>query len=90
MKENVVAKILRVIGYLVAVCGVLAGIHLYNTSENLVFIAVAVAIGSFVVCMLFVGFAEVIFLLEEGIYKQDEIIRKQNQILVENHRDDLM
>ncbi len=81
MKENGVGKTLRIIGILVAVCGILVGAYLYATSENLLLISIAVVIGSFISGMLFIGFAEVIFLLQDSVNVQEKILSKEDKIL---------
>ena len=76
-KDNQIAKILQIIGIAAMVIGVFAGI-LYATSEGLEllgplrgFLGFTVFVNGVIVGIIFLGFAEVIKLLQ-GIYNQGE------------------
>ena len=73
MEENSVAKILRTIGIVEAVCGVILFLVLMG-DEDTIYLAVAIAITSFVTCVSFYGFAEIIALLQKSTYNQSLIL----------------
>lgn len=75
MRENSVAKAIRIIGIVEAVCGVIAGVAIMSDGDYFVAIGIALAVTSFITCMLLVGFAEVITLLQNNVDKQEEIIK---------------
>ena len=74
MKENGVAKTLHSIGIVEVVCGVILGLIVLATGEDFAWAGVAIAITSFITCMVFVGFAEIISLLQKNVDKQEEIL----------------
>lgn len=74
MNENGVAKTLRSIGIIEAICGVILGFIVLANGDDFGWIGIAIAITSFIICMLFVGFAEVISLLQKNVNKQDEVL----------------
>ncbi len=74
MNENGVAKTLRVIGIVEVVCGVILGLVVLATGDDFAWVGIAIAITSFITCMLFVGFAEVITLLQKSVDKQNEVL----------------
>lgn len=74
MNENGVAKTLRIIGIIEAICGVILGFIVLANGDDFGWIGIAIAITSFITCMLFVGFAEVISLLQKNVNKQDEVL----------------
>ena len=74
MNENGVAKTLRIIGIVEAVCGVILGLVVLITGDEFAWVGIAIAITSFITCMLFVGFAEVISLLQKSVDKQDKVL----------------
>ena len=74
MNENGVAKTLRIIGIVEAVCGVILGLVVLTTGDDFAWAGIAIVITSFITCMLFVGFAEVISLLQKNVNKQDEVL----------------
>lgn len=74
MNENGVAKTLRVIGIVEVVCGVILGLVVLATGDDFAWAGIAIAITSFITCMLFVGFAEVITLLQKSVDKQNEVL----------------
>ena len=74
MNENGVAKTLRIIGIVEAICGVILGFIVLANGDDFAWVGIAVAITSFITCMLFVGFAEVISLLQKNVNKQNEVL----------------
>ena len=74
MNENGVAKTLRIIGIIEAICGVILGFIVLANGDDFAWVGIAIAITSFITCMLFVGFAEVISLLQKNVNKQDEVL----------------
>lgn len=74
MKQNGIAKTLRIIGIVEAVCGVILGLVVLTTGDDFSWVGIAIAITSFITCMLFVGFAEIISLLQKNVNKQDEVL----------------
>lgn len=75
MTENSVAKTIRTIGIIEGICGVIAGVIVLTAGDYFVAIGIGVAVTSFITCMLLVGFAEVITLLQKNVDKQEEIIK---------------
>ena len=78
MPQNDVAKTLRIIGIVEAICGVILGLIIMASGEGSVGvgIGVAVMVTSFITCMIFVGFAEVINLLQKNADIQEEIFNR--------------
>lgn len=74
MTENGVAKALRVIGIVEVICGIILGIIIASVDEDFIFVGVIIMIVSFITCMMFVGFAEIIKLLQKNADKQDAIL----------------
>ena len=74
MAENGVAKTLRIIGIVEVICGVILGIVVLADGGDFAWIGIAVMITSFITCMMFVGFAEIIKLLQKNADKQDAIL----------------
>ncbi len=78
MSENAVAKTLRVIGVVIVICGIILGTIVMV--ENVFLLGLAIMISSFITCMLFVGFGEIIELLQNIFEKQDRAIAAINAI----------
>ena len=74
MTENIIAKTLRIIGIVEVVCGVIAGLFILAAGGDLRWVGIAIMISSFITCMLFVGFGEVINLLQESVDRQNAIL----------------
>lgn len=74
MTENKVARTLRIIGIVEAVCGVIVGIFILAAGDDFNWVGIAVMITSFITCMLFVGFGEIINLLQKNADKQDALL----------------
>jgi uncharacterized membrane protein YkgB len=72
--ENGVAKTLRIIGVVEIICGIILGIIIASVDEDFIFVGVIITIVSFITCMMFVGFAEIIKLLQKNADKQDAIL----------------
>lgn len=74
MKENGVAKTLQTIGIIEGICGVILGLVILMTGDDFAWAGIVIAITSFITCMVFVGFAEVITLLQKNVDKQNEVL----------------
>lgn len=74
MKDNSIAKALQIIGIIVAMCGVIIGFITLTGGEEFSWIGVVEIIASFITCMVFMGFAEIIDLLQKNSDKQDELL----------------
>lgn len=74
MKENGVAKTLQIIGVVELICGVIAGFIMLADGGDFRWVGIAVMICSFITCMMFVGFAEIIDLLQKNINRQDDLL----------------
>lgn len=74
MKENGIAKALQIIGWLEAFAALIVTIFV-DTEELLgISLGPAIIVSSFITCMIFQGFAEIIDLLYLNGKKQDTII----------------
>ena len=74
MTENRVAKTLWIIGIVEVVCGVIVGTYILATGDDSGWIGIAIVISCFITCMLFVGFGEIINLLQKNADKQDALL----------------
>lgn len=74
MSENGIAKTLRIIGIIEVVCGIILGLIILADGGDFAWAGIAVMITSFITCMVFVGFAEIINLLQKNANKQDNIL----------------
>lgn len=74
MKDNKIAKTLRIIGYVEAICGIIIGLIIASNGDELIVLGIALAITSFVTCMLLLGFSEIILLLEDNVNAQEKMI----------------
>ena len=80
MTENTIAKTLRTIGIIEAICGGILGfIALFSGSSYALLLFIACIIAGFINGMMFVGFGEIINLLQKGIDKQDTLITLFNR-----------
>lgn len=74
MKENTAAKVIKVIGIIIMVLCILAGIIVSGETTNeiipTVFIVSGILSGT-----SFIGFGEIITLLQQSVNKQDDILR---------------
>lgn len=71
MTENSIAKTLRIIGIVEVICGIILG---FIICEDFGWVGIAVMITSFITCMIFLGFAEIINLLQKSADKQDALL----------------
>lgn len=77
-KENSIAKVLTVIAYIIYIVGVIAVMYMSsNFSFGIVFMYLVIAIVS---GTLFLGFAEIIELLNDGNRQKSRIIELLNEI----------
>ncbi|MCI5615759.1 MAG: hypothetical protein MR431_05770 [Clostridia bacterium] len=72
--ENSIAKILRAIGIVEVICGILVGFYFLVSEDVEGWIGITVMISSLITCMLFVGFGEIINLLQKNADKQDALL----------------
>ena len=79
MKENGIAKTLQVIGIIEILCGIIVGLVILASGDNFRWLGIVVMIVSFITCMIFWGFAEIINLLQKNINKQDELLLFLNE-----------
>ena len=75
MSENTIAKVLKGIGIGTVAVGVLASLILGNSTDEIT-ITIGGIIGSVISGMLFIGFSEVINLLQQNADNQEKIIRQ--------------
>lgn len=74
MKENSIAKALQIIGIVVIACGVILGFITLANGDELAWVGIVEMIVSFIICMIFFGFAEIIELLQRNVNKQEDIL----------------
>ena len=74
MCENDIAKTLKIIGIIEIVCGIILGFIILIDADELKWIGIAVMISSFITGMLFLGFGEMISLLQRNVNAQEEIL----------------
>lgn len=74
MTENSIAKTLRIIGIVEVICGIILGFIILVAGEDFGWVGIAVMITSFITCMMFLGFAEIINLLQKNADKQDALL----------------
>lgn len=75
MKENGIAKTLQIIGWVEVLAAIILTIFIDKEELFGVEIGTAICVSSFITCMIFQGFAEMIDLLYKNGKKQDEIIQ---------------
>lgn len=97
MVENSYAKAIKIIGFIIIICGIIASFILGNVFENEITypssmysydsyteynwtLAIIGAISSFVVGLLFVGFGEIIDLLQVNYDRQYDILKEIKKI----------
>lgn len=73
--ENTISKILKIIGIATIAVGILASLILSSSADEIT-IAIGGMIGSIISGMLFIGFSEVINLLQQNADNQEKIIRQ--------------
>lgn len=74
MKENGIAKILQIIGWVEMGCALILSLF-FDVDEIFgIYPGLVINFSAFIVCMLFQGFAEIIELLHKGVQKQDAIL----------------
>ena len=78
MQENVIAKVLKGIGIGTIVIGVLAFIVIGSEAESIA-IVIGGIVGSAISGMMFIGFSEIIDLLQQNVDKQSKIIEKLDE-----------
>ncbi len=74
MTENSIAKTLRIIGIVEVICGIILGFIILVAGEDFGWVGIAVMITSFITCMIFLGVAEIINLLQKSADKQDALL----------------
>lgn len=74
MSENGVAKTLRAIGIIEVVCGIILGLIILADGGDFAWVGIAVMVASFITCMVFVGFAEIISLLQKNADQQNAVL----------------
>ena len=78
MPENTTAQTLKVIGIIECICGIFIAILIWGEDGDLFPLAVALAVSSFITCMVFIGFSEVIYLLQKNADTQEKILIRLN------------
>lgn len=81
MKENGIAKTLQIIGWVEVLAAIILTIFIDKEELFGVEIGTAICVSSFITCMIFQGFAEIIELLYKNGKKQDmiiELLREQS------------
>lgn len=71
---NAISKILKIIGIATAVIGIIASLILGNSADE-ISITIGGIIGSIISGMLFVGFSEVINLLQQNVDNQEKVLK---------------
>lgn len=74
MNENRIAKLLRVVGIVEAVCGFFLAFIISVDDGDLLPVSVAVLVIALVNCLIFIAFGEVIRLLQNNVDKQNEVL----------------
>jgi len=74
MERNTIAKTLRTIGVIEVICGIILFICAMAVDSDFLAWGVAIIVTSFITCMMFVGFAEIIDLLQASKEQQKEIL----------------
>lgn len=90
MKENMISKIIKCIGIVTIALGSLAFLIIGANAEN-GGIVIGGIVGSFISGVMFIGFAEVINLLQQSVDKQNNILNKiktEPQTTVEPKKDE--
>lgn len=72
--ENTISKILKIIGIATIVIGIIASLILGNSADE-ISITIGGIVGSIISGMLFVGFSEVINLLQQNVDNQEKVLR---------------
>lgn len=78
MQENIISKILAGIGIGTIGLGILAFL-IIGTEAKSIAIFIGGIVGSFILGMMFIGFSEIIGLLQQNVDKQSKIIEKMNE-----------
>lgn len=74
MSDNVIAKALRGIGIGIIILGILAFLIVWNEGESMV-VGIGGIVGSVIFGVLFIGFSEVVDLLQHSLDKQIQILK---------------
>lgn len=74
MSDNLISKILKGIGIGTIVVGVLASLIAVNSADSMVLIFIGI-IGSVISGMIYIGFSEIISLLQQSVDNQSTIIK---------------
>lgn len=75
MSENIIAKVLKGIGIGTIIVGAIASLIIGNSADEIT-VTIGGMIGSIISGMLFIGFSEVINLLQQNADNQEKIIRQ--------------
>lgn len=78
MEHNTISKVLKGIGIGTIIIGVLASLITGSNTDNIAIIIGGI-IGSVISGVVFIGFSEIIMLLQESVDNQDKIIRLLNE-----------
>lgn len=78
MENNTVSKILKGIGIGTIIVGVLASLITGSSADNIAIIIGGI-IGSVISGIIFIGFSEIIILLQESVDNQNKIIKLLNE-----------
>lgn len=78
MENNTVSKILKGIGIGTIIVGVLASLITGSSADNIA-ITIGGIIGSVISGIIFIGFSEIIILLQESVDNQNKIIKLLNE-----------
>lgn len=82
MEENIMAKVLKILGVIEAICGVFVGFSMIGDYNEIVNYSGWVLLASGIVgCIFMFGFGEVISLLHQKVQLQKEELQVQKEIL---------
>lgn len=74
MTNNKVAKTLKIIGIVEMMCGIILGLLVLTAFDWV--IGLALVLTSFITCMMFIGFAEIVKLLQRSVDMQAKILEQ--------------
>lgn len=91
---NQIEKIIKIIGVIVFICGVIASIpfifEAISDSDFVGFIvSVAIIVGSFITAICFIGFSVIIEKLKESVNIQKSILQRLNDKIINNNADEI-
>lgn len=82
MEENTMAKVLKILGVIEAVCGVFLGLFMIGSYDDFISYAGWVCLVSGIIsCIFMFGFGEVISLLHQKVQLQKEELNVQKELL---------